>query len=346
VSIVPRTEIRVTNRADGVHSLSLRELRYVLPSKKVDTGILQSRFPDRNVTELAKKVGIDERCIAPEDVYASDLATAVCGELIEAIGDEAEVDMLLVCSQSPDHLIPSLASTVHRALCLKQSCGALDINAGCSGFVYCFGLAAALLASGQARHILFCTADVYSKYIREDDLSARLLFGDAATACLLSASDDPGIDVGPFLYGADGGGCDEFVVRGSGVRSFQRRVLEERHGTDWLCMNGKALYSFAIREVPRGILNLLTKAGLTLEEIDLMILHQANRAMLSDIASVLKYPQDRLWIAMDDVGNTVSSSIPIALRRAQDAGRLGKGSICLLFGFGVGFSWAGTIIRF
>ena len=233
---------------------------------------------------------------------------------------------------------------------MPTTCAAFDFNLGCSGYVYGLSIVKGLLESGQCTKAMLLTAETYSKWIDQADKGVRTVFGDAASATLIELVESPdGHDfIGPFVFGTDGSGRDRLIVHGSGARPITREEiahLPEGHAPDRLFMDGPEIFSFTIRSVPRTIENLLVKAETSLDKLDLVVYHQANAYMLEYLRKRSKIPAEKFVMHLEDIGNTVSSSIPIALRRARDAGQLKRDMTVALVGFGVGYSWAaGTIV--
>jgi 3-oxoacyl-[acyl-carrier-protein] synthase-3 len=327
-------------------------IRPALPEGTLDNEQLASEYEGWSADKIYAKTGIRTRRIAAPDECASDLALRAAQTLI---GDErldpASVDFLLYCTQTPDYILPTTACVLQHRLGLSMSCGALDFNLGCSGYVYGLGLAKALIESGQARTILLLTADTYSKLINPADKSVRTLFGDGATATLIVASEEDSL-IGPFVYGTDGAGAENLIVPTGGARRTvvaQAELVPDDSGNartvNDLYMNGAEVFNFTLRMVPDAVERLLAKAGVSQESIDLFVFHQANRFMLEHLRKKLRIPPEKFVIAMEDVGNTVSSSIPIALHQAQQDGRLKPGALVMLVGFGVGYSWGATLVR-
>jgi 3-oxoacyl-[acyl-carrier-protein] synthase-3 len=257
----------------------------------------------------------------------------------------------LYCTQTPDYILPTTACVLQHRLGLSTSCGALDFNLGCSGYIYGLGLAKALIDSGQASKVLLLTADTYSKLLNPADKSVRTIFGDAAAATLIVASEQESL-TGPFVYGTDGAGAQNLIVPAGGMRRAadpQAELVPDDSGNartmNDLYMNGAEIFNFTLRVIPTAISQLLERAGIGQEDVDLFVFHQANRFMLEHLRRKLKVPAEKFVIAMEDIGNTVSSSIPIALREAQERGQLPPGSLVMLVGFGVGYSWGATLIR-
>jgi 3-oxoacyl-[acyl-carrier-protein] synthase-3 len=258
---------------------------------------------------------------------------------------------LLYCTQTPDYILPTTACILQHRLGLPISCGALDFNLGCSGYVYGLGLAKALIESRQARTILFLTADTYSRLLNRADKSVRTLFGDGASATLIVAQEHDTL-IGPFIYGTDGSGAENLIVHAGGMRRAvvpQAELVADDSGNartvNDLYMNGAEIFNFTLRAVPEAVTQLLHKAGIAQEAVDLFVFHQANRFMLDHLRRKLRIPAEKFVFAMEDFGNTVSSTIPIALHQAQTRGQLTPGALVMLVGFGVGYSWGATLVR-
>jgi 3-oxoacyl-[acyl-carrier-protein] synthase III len=330
-------------------TVGIAAIAFHLPAEILDNAALARQQPRFQPDKVKAKTGIDRRHIAAAGETAGDLATQAAQKLLAESGIEAAtIDYLILCTQAPDYFLPSTACLIHRRLGLKPAAGAVDINLGCSGFVYGLGLAKGLIETGQAARVLLLTADTYSKFIAVDDLGTRTIFGDGAAATLIEARPEAGI--GPFVYGTDGSGAAHLIVPTGGLRDragsgdgYETHNGERGLGSP-LHMNGPEVFNFTIAAVPRAIEQLLAKAGSGLESIDLFVFHQANTTMLEALRRKLEIPPDRFYVNMEG-GNTVSSTIPIALRRAADAGVLRPGMQVLLLGFGVGYSWAGTLLR-
>jgi 3-oxoacyl-[acyl-carrier-protein] synthase III len=263
-----------------------------------------------------------------------------------------DIDFLILCTQSPDYFLPTTACLVQDRLGIPTKAGALDFNLGCSGFIYGLGLAEGLIASGQASEVLLLTAETYSKFIAPRDRSVRTIFGDAAAATLLSESES--ISLGPFIYGTDGAGGKNLIVPIGGMRErFSEgtpSAEEDESGNirtrEHLFMDGAEIFNFTLSQVPKSVETLLQRSALTIDEVDLFVFHQANKYMLEHLRKRMKIPAEKFAIAMAHCGNTVSSTIPIALKHAQCEGRLRPGTNAVLVGFGVGYSWGATLLRF
>jgi 3-oxoacyl-[acyl-carrier-protein] synthase-3 len=258
-----------------------------------------------------------------------------------------QIDFILFCTETPDYFLPATACLVQHRLGIPVHTGALDFNLGCSGYVYGLGLAKGLIQSGQATRVLLITAEVITKLIAKSDRAARVVFGDAASATIIEAveSDDE-IGLGPFLYGTDGRGAQNLIVREGGLRAMSLgQQASASSPVPTLRMDGQKILEFAIRTVPDQVRKLLANAGLDGGDVDLFVFHQASKYVLEMLRHLLKIPEERFCVCLADCGNTVSSTIPIALRRAIDQGQLVPGKRVVLCGYGVGLSWGATIVK-
>jgi 3-oxoacyl-[acyl-carrier-protein] synthase III len=332
---------------------SIRAIEYHLPRSRLTNAALAAEFPDWTADKIREKLGIDERRIAGVDECSSDLAVSAARRLFDSgVVAPDHIDYLILCTQSPDYFLPTTACLVQHRLGLRQSCGALDISLGCSGYVYGLGLAKGLIETGQARNVLFITAETYSKFIHPKDKSVRTLFGDAAAATLISDATGGGTLDGPFAYGTDGGGAMNLMVPTGGMRrAYEPNAVADADDSgnertiNNLYMNGAEIFAFTLRAVPEVVARVLEPVGLTVEDVDMFVMHQANAFMLGHLQRKLRISADRFVIDMADYGNTVSSTIPIALRRTIDRGAVQSGMRVLLVGFGVGYSWGATLVR-
>lgn len=332
-------------------SACIRAIEYYLPAQVLTSAALVAEFPGWTVEKIQSKTGIEERRIAAADEFASDLAVKAAEMLFASGVDRKSIDALLYCTQSPDYFLPTTACLLQQRLGLPTTIAALDFNLGCSGYIYGLGLARGLIESGQAGRVLLLTAETYSKFIHPEDRSVRTLFGDAAAATLVETSESGGLN-GPFVYGTDGSGALNLIVPAGGLRKPHTDNPEvttddagNRRTENHLYMNGPEIFNFTLRVVPATVESLLAKSGLVLEDIGLFVFHQANQYMLEHLRKRLGVPAERFVVSMQKCGNTVSSTIPIALKMAWEAGQLRRGMKVMLLGFGVGYSWGGTIME-
>lgn len=326
----------------------IKGISYYLPENIVTNEDLVRQFPEWTVDKISKKVGISERHVSGTDETAGDMAIKAAENLfLKENVDRSTIDFVLLCTQSPDYHLPSTSCIIQNKLGLSPKCGAFDFNLGCSGYEYGLAVAKGLVVSEIAHNVLLLTAETYSKYIHPNDKGNRTIFGDGASATLISDSGFAGI--GEFCLGTDGSGAEHLIVKTGCAR--QRAVLDDYcideggnlHSSDNLYMNGKAIFDFTAEIVPALVDETLQKNGLAMKDVDLFVFHQANKYMINYIRKLMEIEKERFYMFMENVGNTVSSTIPIALCEAQKEDRL-KGNI-LLAGFGVGLSWGATIIK-
>jgi len=320
-----------------------------LPPEVLSNEQLAKLYPDWTADKIYEKTGIRERHVAGEEECASDLAYAAAMRVLSGEATKS-ADYLLFCTQTPDYLLPTTACVLQHRLGLPTSCAALDFNLGCSGYLYGLSLANALLQSGAANKVLLLTADTYSRLIHPLDKSTRTIFGDAGTATLLSKESKARLH--SFVLGSDGSGAEQLMVKTGGARHARAdqpatSVDDSGNVRDPSClyMNGPEIFNFTIKAVPKLVQGVLAKAGLTLDQVDLVVFHQANTFMLEHLRRKLGIPSEKFMVHLEYCGNTVSSTIPIALDEALKTGRLKPGMKVLLAGFGVGYSWGGCILE-
>lgn len=333
---------------------AITAIEYHLPIKTVSNHDLSAEFPEWPMAKIGAKTGIETRHIAALDETAGDLGVAAARKLFASgVAVPAEIDFLILCTQAPDYVLPTTACILQNTLGIPVTAGALDINLGCSGFVYGLGLAKALIENGQARNILFITADTYSRFIHPGDKSVRSLFGDGAAATLIRAVIADGAPIDALVYGTDGSGAKNLIVPTGGARrahdALSAEVSHDKNGNlrspNNLYMNGQEVFTFTLKAVPALVKQVLAKAGAELGDIDQYVFHQANAYMMEGLRKKIGIPAERFVVHLADCGNTVSSTIPIALKHAVLEGKLKPGHTALIAGFGVGYSWAGAVLR-
>ncbi|TDD98385.1 ketoacyl-ACP synthase III [Flavobacterium cellulosilyticum] len=322
-------------------------IEYVYPKQKISNEDLSNQFPEYDFSKFEEKVGIKNRYWVQENETAFDLAKQACNELFKKINKD-DIDYVLYCTQSPEYFLPTTACILQNHLGLKKNIGALDFNLGCSGFTYGLSLAKGLINSGQAKNILLVTAETYSKYLHPKDRSNRAIFGDAAAATLISFSIEEYI--GEFLFGTDGAGYDKLIVKNGCSKSpFNAEVEEIEYGTDniysdnHLYMNGPEVFDFTNNVIPNFTKEIVLKNAMALDKIDQFVFHQANAFMLNFMRKRLKIESNSFFIDMEDGGNTVSCTIPIALKKYSQS--INENENILVVGFGVGLSWCGGLIK-
>ena len=329
----------------------IKAISYYLPERVVTNEDLVAEFPEWSVDKVAQKVGVSNRHLAATDETAGDMAEKAARCLFCEYGiDPKDIDFLLFCTQSPDYFLPSTACILQDRLGIPTSAGAFDYDLGCSGCIYGIAVAKGLLAAGIAKNVLLLTAETYNKYLHPSDKSNRSIFGDGAAACLIST--DGFAEIGNFVLGTDGSGADKLIVRTGAARAPKptgsSSIDDDGHNRfdDYLYMNGGGIFNFTLDAVPAMIKDLLDKSGLTKDDIDFFVFHQANKFMLNTIRKVCLLPKDKFYINLSESGNTVSSTILIALKDCLANQTIQSNMKVMIAGFGVGLSWGGTLLQF
>ena len=324
-------------------------IKTFFPFRVLTNQNLEQEFPEWNADKIGQKVGIFSRHVASEEETPLDLAEKACVGLFQDHPEiKGAVDYLLFCTQNPDYILPGNSSILQNRLGLPTSIGALDYNLGCSGYIYGLSLAKGLLLGHVAKGVLLVTAEAYTKRINRKDKGNRSIFGDAATATFLT-EEDAG-KIGEFVLGTDGSGADNLIIRNGGVRCRSGNKDEKTYGSgniytdDDLYMDGPEIFNFTIETVPGLIQNTLTKNNLEDKDVSYYIFHQANAYILKYLQAIMNIPSEKFWIDMRETGNTVSSSIPIALNEAVTSRTVCAGQTVVLSGFGVGYSFGAVPI--
>lgn len=330
----------------------IRAISYYLPERILTNEELAQEFPEWDVDKVYNKVGVRRRHLAAAGETAGDLAEKAARNLFEEYGVvPSEVDFLLLCTQSPDHFLPSTACILQDRLGIPTSAGAFDYNLGCSGCIYGMAMAKGLIAAGLATNVLLLTAETYTKYLHPSDKSNKTIFGDGAAACLISK--EKGLaEIGDFVLGTDGSGASNLMLRSGAARQPEktgRFAMDDDGHTnyeDYLYMNGSAIFNFTLETVPPLMKSLLSKNGLEKDDVDYYVFHQANKYMLNTIRKVCGLPSDKFYVDLEETGNTVSSTILIGLKECLKAGKIAPGMKVMVCGFGVGLSYGGTLLQF
>lgn len=319
---------------------AIRAIASRLPEAVLTNDAIAAAFPDWPADKIEKKLGVRERRISGAQEFTSNLAVAAAERLFSQTGlDRASVDTLILVTQTPDYLLPTTACVVQQELRLPCKLAAFDLNLGCSGFVYALSVAKGLIETGSSRRLVLITADTYSKLLDREDQSVRTLFGDAAAATLVEGIESDRELIGPFDFGTDGSCASHLIAHNSAMRG----LAEDK--APCLRMRGAEIFAFTLRVVPPSVESVLAQAGVTLDQVDLFVFHQANGYMLEHLRQKCRIPREKFVVAMAECGNTVSTSIPLALSYALERGQLCSGAKVLLAGFGVGASWASCLVE-
>ena len=333
------------------HEVAVRAISVYLPDGVLDNAELVRQFGTWTENKIYGKTGVSERRVVGDE-KVSDLAVAAGERLFEEHGiDRGSIDFLLLCTECPDYFLPATACIVQNRLGLRKDTGALDYNLGCSGFIYGLALAKGLVLGGVARRVLLITAETITRTIHPQDKSTRTLFGDAAAATLVEGSAERGI--GEFVLGTDGSGAERLIIPAGAWAQPSSPETRVETKNKWgnvrtpenLYMDGPEILKFSMEVAPGCMNDTLERNGTSLEGLRLVVLHQASHMMLVKLREVLAIPEEKFVFNIEKYGNTVSSTIPIALYDSMQSGRLGKGDSVLVMGFGVGLSWGGTVLR-
>ncbi|MEI9985275.1 MAG: ketoacyl-ACP synthase III [Aliidongia sp.] len=309
--------------------------------------------PEHMTPEEAQKlygsIGVHSRRIAPPQLLASDLCVAAAESLLDDLGwSRDSIEVLVLVTQGPDYLLPATACLIQKRLGLPTSCAAFDVNLGCSGFVYGSWIASQLLSGSQGKRALLLCGDVSTRLLHPDDRATRPLFGDAGTATALEKVPD----AAPMhiVLGTDGGGGRHISIKSGGLRhnlvEALRRPPEENetlYKDAHTHLNGPEVFSFTLRAVPALMREVLDYSGLTIDQIDTFVMHQANKFILEHLRKKTGIPAEKFVIDMHDFGNTSSASIPLAICHKLASAVAETTQRAALVGFGVGWSWGALI---
>jgi 3-oxoacyl-[acyl-carrier-protein] synthase-3 len=331
---------------------SILAISYKLGSERISYEDVASRFGAEAAAKVLKGSGIRNRYVAPKGVCGSDLAFEAAVDLFAGHPEaRAEVDIHIHCTQSPDYFLPTTACILHEKLGLRKDCASFDINLGCSQYVYALSVADAMLSAGLGRLALVTTGDTMSHTVHPKDRVLVPILGDAGSATLVGKAEEGSGFLG-FVLGTDATGAKYLMLPAGGFRMpISAETAIETTDAEGnvrspqnFYMNGAAVFHFAITVVPPTIQKLLKQVSLSMDDIGLFLFHQANRYMLDYLVKKLAIPQEKTFFYIDDVGNTSGSTMPLVLAEAVRAGKVRPGQHVLMIVFGVGLSWAATVM--
>ena len=295
-----------------------------------------SQYVDTSDEWIRERTGIRERRMAAKEEALSDLALPACVDALAHAGVAGEeIDLLIVATVTPDMAFPSTAALLADKLGATEA-AAYDLSAGCTGFVYALAQAYGMLAGGLVRRALVVGGDLLSRILDWEDRATLVLFGDGAGAVVMEATPERGF-LG-FELGADGGGGSTLWLPGSGSRIFEE---PERY----VKMNGREVFKFATRILVQSAEAVLERCGVSIDEVDVYVPHQANLRIIDHATRKLGVPSERVVVNVDRYGNTSSGSIPLALADAAADGRLRPGQLVLMTGMGAGLTWGSALMR-
>lgn len=332
--------------------VKLIDTAFWLPEHRVSSDAIATQTGS-DAEFIKSKVGILNRHFLQKDEGAVDMAVEASRALL-AKHPELSVDsigLVIFVTQNPDVGLPHMAGFVQAALEIPK-CASFDIGLGCSGFVYALSVAKGMMLSEGITNALIVTSDPYSKVIKPDDRDTLTVFGDGAAAAWLSTdSAHEGGVIGFADFGTDGTGGEHLIIK-DGIEGLASSNIwadpneKEFEDRPRLYMNGRAVFTFMMTRVPKSLDNALEKNDLQKDDIDMWVFHQASNHMLSSLTKRYRLDKEKVPILMKDIGNTVSSSIPIALAQLGAGDNALSGKTIVLSGFGVGLSWASLVIRY
>jgi len=292
---------------------------------------------------ISSRTGIKQRHFAPEGVNTSDLCAEAAGKALEQSGIRAEeLDLIIVCTLTPDMTIPSTACIVQANLGAVNA-AVFDLYAACSGFAYGVVTASQYIETGMYKRVLVIGAEILSRFLNFKDRNTCVLFGDGAGAAVLGPVPE-GYGILGTDMGADGNGGKFLDIPSSGTKILPTDKAREE-GLTFIRMDGKEVYKFAVRVMGRTAEKALERAGIDKSEVDLLVPHQANIRIIQSAAKRLDLPMEKVFVNIHKYANTSGASIPIALDEAYREGRIKRGDIIVLAGFGAGLTWAGMVMK-
>ena len=302
-------------------------IEYYLPKKKENNKTLKRHNPKLDIKRIKEKTGINNRFISSDKESVIDISIKCSNKVFKKF-PKKKIDFLILVTQTSPYRIPTTACMLQSRLGLKKNLMAFDINLGCSGFIYALRIGSSLIETKQAKNGMIICADTYTKYISKYNTACRPIFSDAGAAILISESSKN--KIGPFELGADGTGAD---------------ALELPMNTNEIIMNGAKVLTFAMNVVPDNVNALLKKIKINKNKIDKFIFHQASKYILDNINRILSIKKEKTFENYSKVGNTISASIPIALKDASNKRKLKKNNLVIVSGYGVGLSWGSALVK-
>jgi len=317
-------------RRIGITGLGVHVPEQVFTNKDLE------QYVDTTDEWIVERTGIRERRFATKEEALTDIAApAAIAAMANAGVDAASIDLIVVATVTPDMMFPTSSALLADSLGMPDA-AAYDLLAGCTGFMYAVAQAYSMVSSGLSKRALVVGGDVLSKILDWHDRSTLVLFGDGAGAVVVEPVEEGGF-LG-FELGADGGGGENLWLPGSGSRYFE-------DGDKLVKMNGREVFKFATRVMVSSAQKVLDECGLTVDDIDVYVPHQANKRIIDHAAGKLGIPEEKVVVNVDRYGNTSSGSIPLALADAAADGRLREGELVLMTGMGAGLTWGSALIE-
>ena len=336
----------------ATRSTGILAVRYSLPETSLTHAELEGRFGVDAMKRVVSGTGIRNRRVVRDGRTGADFAFTAAEQLLaEEKIDRNSIDLVIMCTQTPDYLLPTTACVLHERLALKNECACFDINLGCSQYVYALSVAHSMIMAGTASRALVLTGDTMSRTVHPQDKAVVPLLADGGSATLVGPV-PAGRGFLRFRLGTDGSSHRNLMTPAGGYRTPRspQTAIERTdadgnvRSDDSLYMNGPAIFHFSISVVPPTIAKLLADLSLTMADIDLFLFHQANKFMLDYLVKKMAIPAERTFFFIEEIGNMSGSSVPIVLTEAWKAGKIVPGKKVLLIAFGVGLSWGATVI--
>lgn len=339
-----RTQSTAAGRSVAVSGAAIVGVVSCLPERKISNTHFETQFGEAAVKDVVKMIGVENRYWTNENTTTRDLCAKAATRLLQQLDWAPEsVDALIFVSQTPDFRLPASACALHADLELSPACIAFDINLGCSGYSYALWLGMTMVQSGAASRVLLAVGDTISKIVDPTDRSTALLFGDAGTVTAIEIQSNAHAS---FVMGTDGRGATNLIVPRGAFKDYSVSSdlrLQEK-SSDCLFMDGGEIFNFTLKAVPALVQETVDFSGYSMDEHDAFLFHQANMFMLKHLAKKSKIPVDKAPINIDQFGNTSCASIPLLMTTALK-NRLSNETVRLgMFGFGVGYSWAGASV--
>lgn len=313
-----------------------------IPSTRFDNLTDCVDFSQDEIQKVTKLAGVTARRLAGDDLCSSDLCIAAAQKLMASLGWEpGSIDALLMVTQTPDYFLPSTACVVHKQLGLADTCAALDVGLGCSGYPYGMWLASMMLQSGSARRVLLLHGETPSRFVDKSDRSVSLLFGDAGSATALEMASPGSQSDWYYALHTDGSAYEAMIIESGGFR--------DRFGADprkcCVRMDGALVFNFTIKKVPALIDESLSAAGASLGDIDYFVFHQSNQYIIKHVCSKQHIPLEKAPMILKDYGNTGGVSIPLTITEGGLKRPTDRALMLLLLGYGVGLSWGSALVE-
>ncbi len=320
-------------------NLIIKEIGYFLPSNVQSLNVLKDDNPDWDVNKIYEKTGVKNRHIAGINESTTSMAVSAAKNIVNFDKEKNSIEFIIFVTQNPEYHLPTSACLVQEILNIPTTTMSFDINLGCSGFIYALAVSNSFIKSKLFKKGLIICSEKYSSYIEKDNRTCRPLFSDGAAAVLIDSENNN--DFISFDFGTDGKGFDKLIVPKNDNKFSNNNKLQKNK----LYMNGADVFFFTLNRVPQTILTNLKKSNLSIKDIDLFIFHQASKLVIDNLSKKLNIPSDKMYNNYNKIGNTVSPTIPIALKEAENKKLLKNNDLIMMIGFGVGYSWGSCIIR-